>query len=67
MQVALRAKLRESLEDLISQEVLAPVSEPNPWILSMGGGTQAEWEIEDLFGPKGFELLLDVSTTSFLP
>ena len=35
MQVALRAKLRESLEDIVSQEVLTPVSEPTPWISSM--------------------------------
>ena len=35
MQVALRAKLRESLEDLVSQEALTPVSEPTPWISSM--------------------------------
>ena len=33
MQVALRAKLRES--DLVSQEVLTPVSEPTTWISSM--------------------------------
>ena len=35
MQVALRAKLRESLEDLVSQEVLTPVSGPTPWISSI--------------------------------
>ena len=35
MQVALRINLRESLEDLVSQEGLALVSEPTPWISSM--------------------------------
>ena len=35
IQVALRAKLRESLEDLISQEVPTPVSEPNLLISSI--------------------------------
>ena len=35
VQIALRAKQRESLDDLVCQEVLAPVSEPTPWISSM--------------------------------
>ena len=35
VQQALRARLQESLDDLVCQEVLAPVSEPTLWISSM--------------------------------
>ena len=35
VQVALRAKLCESLDEMVKDEVLAPVTEPTPWISSM--------------------------------
>ena len=35
VQVALRSKLQSTLEDMVLQEVLAPVTEPTPWISSM--------------------------------
>lgn len=33
--VALRAKVKEALEDLVKQEVIAPVTSPTAWISSM--------------------------------
>ena len=35
VQIALRAKVKEALDDLVCQEVLALASEPTPWISSM--------------------------------
>ena len=33
--VPLRARLKETLDDLVRQEILAPVEQPTPWISSM--------------------------------
>ena len=33
--MALRAKVKEALEDLVKQEVIAPVTSPTAWISSM--------------------------------
>ena len=52
MQVALRAKLQASLEDLVSQEVLTPVSKPTQWISSMVVVTKQNGKLRICLDPK---------------
>ena len=58
--VALRSKLQTTLNEMVEQDVLAPVTTPTPGISSIiiddiHGGTQfrEEWEFEELPASKG--------------
>jgi len=42
---ALRERLQGTLEDLVKQQIIAPVTEPTPWINSMVVVPKKKWQM----------------------
>ncbi len=52
VQVALRGKLRESLDEMVQEQILVPVTEPTPWISSMVIVTKKNGKLRICLDPK---------------
>ncbi len=65
--VALRERLQDTLEDLVQQDILAPVTEPTPWISSMVVAPKKDGKLRICLDPKDLNKPSNVSTTHFLP
>ena len=50
---ALQDGLKNTLDDLVKQHIITPVTEPTPWINSIVVVPKKEWDPENMSGPKG--------------
>ena len=56
--VALRDRLQETLDDLVQQEVLAPVTQPTAWVNSMVVVPKKDRKIRICLDPKDLNMAM---------
>ena len=56
--VALRERLQETLDDLVQQDILAPVTEPTPWVNSMVVVPKKDGKLRICLDPKDLNLAI---------
>ena len=60
VQVAVRSKLQSTLEDMVQQDVLPPVTEPTPWISSMVVVSKRNGKLRICLDPKDLNVAVQI-------